>query len=45
MDTSKLVVGEDVYMYPGHSAYGYWKGRVVKSSSNSPVKGSVLPNR
>jgi hypothetical protein len=33
MDTSKLVVGEDVYMYPGHSAYGYWKGRVVKSTS------------
>src|SRR5262249_47200053 len=33
MDTSKLVVGEDVYLYPGCSAYGYWKGKVVKSTS------------
>jgi hypothetical protein len=33
MDTSKLVVGQNVYLFPGSGGYGYWKGRVVKSTS------------
>jgi len=29
----KWVVGQDVYMFPGMQVYGFWKGKVVKASS------------
>jgi hypothetical protein len=49
MDATKLAVGQDVHMYPGCSGYGYWKGKVVKSTSSGlevqleePVRGESL---
>ena len=33
MDTKTAMVGQHVYVYPGYSAYGYWKGKVVKVTS------------
>ena len=51
MDTNKLVVGQDVYIYPGSRVYGYWKGKVIKTTSagvevqlEEPIHGeSLLP--
>lgn len=33
IEEPKRVVGQDVYLSPGSPGYGYWKGRVVKSTS------------
>ncbi len=30
VDMKSLVVGQEVYVFPGHEAYGYWKGKMVK---------------
>lgn len=49
MDTNKLEVGQEVYLYPGSRAYGYAKGKVVKNTSSGvevqleePIHGESL---
>ena len=49
MDTTRLAVGQDVYVYPGNQIYGYAKGKVVRSTSSGlevqleePVRGESL---
>jgi hypothetical protein len=49
VDTSRLAVGQEVYMYPGSRGYGYWKGKVVKITSagvevrlEAPIEGESL---
>jgi hypothetical protein len=49
VDTSRLAVGQEVYMYPGSRGYGYWKGKVVKTTPagvevqlEEPIEGESL---
>ena len=49
MNTNKLVVGQDVYLFPGSTGFGFWTGKVVKITSavvevqlDEPIRGEFL---